>query len=75
MEPEEELHSFPYDATISGKEHHYRITQNEKNFGIEQDGVVIAEVALGVQWEQLSGEPLSKELLDSICDHIEAHYD
>jgi hypothetical protein len=74
MEPEEELHSFPYDATIGGKEHHYRITQNKENFGIEQDGVVIAEVALGVQWQQLSGEPLSKELLDSVCDHIEAHY-
>jgi hypothetical protein len=74
MKPKEELHSFPYDATIGGKEHHYRITQNEENFGIEQDGVVIAEVALGVQWMQLSGEPLSKELLDSICDHIEAHY-
>jgi hypothetical protein len=37
--------------------------------------VVIAEVALGAQWQQLSGEPLSKDLLDSICDHIETHYD
>lgn len=75
MEPEEELQSFPYDATIAGKEHHYRITQDEEKYGIEQDGVVIAEVAHDDDWRQLSGEPLSKELLDSICDHIEAHYD
>jgi hypothetical protein len=27
MEQDEELHSFPYDATIGGTEHHYRITK------------------------------------------------
>jgi hypothetical protein len=70
---EEELHSFPYDATIGGTDHHYRITQNHEKYGIEQDGVVIAEVVHGEQWEQLTAAPLGKELLHSICDHIEAH--
>ena len=73
MEPEEELESFPYDAIIGGREHHYRITKNEEKYGIEQDGVVIAEVAHGAQWEQLTGASLGKELLHSICAHIEAH--
>ncbi|HTD99020.1 MAG TPA: hypothetical protein VK668_07015 [Mucilaginibacter sp.] len=76
MEPQEEqeLHSFPYQASIGGKEHFYRITQQQEKYGIEQDGVVIAEVAHGDRWQQLSGEPLGKELLESICDHIEAHF-
>jgi hypothetical protein len=74
MEPGEELHSFPYDATIGGTEHHYRITQNEQHYGIEQDGVVIAEVTRADQWQQISGEQLSEHLLESICDHIEAHH-
>jgi hypothetical protein len=75
MEPEQELHSFPYDAIIGSVEHHYRITQNDKKYVVEQDGVVIAEVAHVVHWSQLSGEPLSKEVLEDICEHIEAHFD
>ncbi|WPU95555.1 hypothetical protein SNE25_08470 [Mucilaginibacter sabulilitoris] len=75
MEPEEELHSFPYDAIISGIKHHYRITENEHQFGIEQDGLVIATVKNKAgHWQQLSGDPLRRKLLESICDHIEAHY-
>jgi hypothetical protein len=75
MEPADELNSFPYDATVSGKEHHYRITQNDENYGIEEDGIVIAMVGKkDNHWEQLSGDPISKELLDSLCDHIEAHH-
>lgn len=75
MDPKEELNSFPYEATVAGEEHHYRLTENEGAFGIEQDGVVIAKVENKEgHWTQLSGEPLSKELLHSICDHIEAHY-
>ena len=76
MEPadDEELHSFPYEATIGGKTHFYRITQQHEKFGIEQDGVVIAEVAYTENWQQFSGKPLNKELLESIGDHIEAHY-
>ena len=35
MEPEEELQSFPYDAVIGGRKHHYRITENEHRFGID----------------------------------------
>jgi hypothetical protein len=75
MEQDEELHSFPYEATVGGRKHSYRITQNEQKYGIEQDGVVLAEVAHGDRWQQLTGEPLSKELLESICQHIEAQYD
>ena len=73
MEPEDELNSFPYDATVGGTEHHYRITQNDGKYGIEQDGVVIAEVSYGDCWQQVAGKPLSNELLQSICNHIAAH--
>jgi hypothetical protein len=73
MEPEEELHSFPYDATIGGRGHHYRVTENQGIFGIEEDGVVIATIERKAgNWTQVSGEPLGKELLNSICDHIES---
>lgn len=74
MEAEEELHSFPYDATIAGTEHHYRITQDHEKYGVEQDGVLIAEVAHNDDWQQISGKHLGKELLESICAHIEAKY-
>lgn len=75
MEPDEQLQSFPYDATIRGKEHHYRITEDEYRFGVEQDGIVIAvlENRDGF-WKQVSGPDLENDLLESICDHIEAHY-
>lgn len=75
MEQDEKINSFPYEATVGGICHYYRITENEGAFGIEQDGLVIATVqnAAG-QWQQVSGRPMSKELLDSICDHIEGHY-
>lgn len=75
MEPDQELHSFPYEAVIGGIQHFYRITENEDRFGIEQDGKVIAMVRNDAgKWVQLSGAPMSKELLESICDHIESHY-
>lgn len=72
---DEDLNSFRYDATIAGTEHHYRITQNEQHYGIEQDGAVIATVQNSKgKWQQLSGEALSKELLESICEHIEVKF-
>lgn len=74
MESEEELHSFPFSETIEGVEHNYRITQNDEKYGIEKDGFVIAEVEHREQWQQLSGQPLTPQLLESICDQIEAHY-
>lgn len=75
MDPEEELHSFVFNETINGVEHHYRITLNEEKFGVEKDGVVIAEVAHSDHWQQIAGEPLSKELTESICNQIESHFD
>jgi hypothetical protein len=75
MEPKQELHSFPYQAVIGGASHFYRLTENKDQFGIEQDGKVIATVRNDAsKWVQLSGAPMSKELLESICNHIESHY-
>jgi len=75
MEPEKELHSFPFSETLNGVEHNYRITENGGRYGIERDGVVIAEIMHDSTWRQLSGDPLNDQLLDSIGDRIEAHYD
>ncbi|WP_428330093.1 hypothetical protein [Mucilaginibacter sp.] len=75
MKPEEELHSFPYSETVDGVEHNYRITQNMDRYGVEKDGVVIAELSHDDGWKQLSGEKLSKERFESICNHIESHFD
>jgi hypothetical protein len=74
MEPAEELNSFAYNQHIAGIEHSYRITQNEEKYGIEQDGVIIAELRHDSRWHQLSGAQLDPEVMESICDQIEAHY-
>jgi hypothetical protein len=75
MEPDQELHSFPYEAVIGGAAHFYRITENQGRFGIEQDGVFIATVEKEAgKWKQVSGKSISSELLKSICVHIESHY-
>jgi len=75
MEPEEKLHSFPFCEEVSGIEHSYRITEkNNHSFGLEKDGVVVAEVANDCVWKQVSGAPLEKALLQKICDRIEDHY-
>jgi hypothetical protein len=63
----------PVRAIIDGKEHHDRITQNDAKYGIGEDGSVIAEVAHRDGWQQLNGSPLSKALLESICEHIASH--
>jgi hypothetical protein len=68
------LNSFPYEATIGGKEHFYRITSHQDRYGIEQDGLVIAELAHGNGWQQISGKPLSKDLLQNICEYITEYY-
>ena len=73
MDPEEELHSFAFSETVNGVEHNYRITLNEEKYGVEKDGVVIAEVAHGDSWEQITGQPLGKELTETICNQIESH--
>jgi hypothetical protein len=75
MESEEELHSFQFCQEASGVEHDYRITEKANHiFGVEKDGIVVAEVTNGTHWIQLSGKPLDKELLQKICDRIEDHY-
>jgi hypothetical protein len=75
MEPEEELHSFPFCEAIAGQEHSYRITEKAPHvFGVEKDGVVIAELTNDSHWIQLSGKALEPALLQRICDRIEDHY-
>jgi hypothetical protein len=63
----------PVRAIIDGKEHYDRITQNDAKYGIGEGGAVIAEVAHRDGWQQLTGSPLSKALLESICEHIASH--
>lgn len=75
MEPEEKLHSFPFCEEISGIEHAFRITEkNDHTFGLEKDGVVVAEVTNDCEWKQVSGAPLENALLQKVCDRIEDHY-
>lgn len=69
----EKLNSFPYREMIDGVEHNYRITQNNNRYGVERDGLVIAEVIYDKHWRQLSGKQLGKALQESIYKHIEAH--
>jgi hypothetical protein len=75
MEQVEEMHSFPYSERFGGIEHNYRITENGNKYVIEQDGLIIAEVSHEDTWLQVSGEPMNTALLESIRQHIEAHYD
>jgi hypothetical protein len=74
MEPEEELHSFQFCEEVSGLEHSYRITKTTAQvFGVEKDGVVIAELTNDGHWIQVSGAPLETALLQKIGDRIEDH--
>ncbi|TSJ44420.1 hypothetical protein FO440_09645 [Mucilaginibacter corticis] len=71
----EELHSFAFCEAISGVEHAYRITEQADHvFGVEKDGVLIAELSFDSVWKQLSGNPLENQLFQKICDRIEDHY-
>jgi hypothetical protein len=75
MEPGEELHSFQFCEEVSGVEHDYRITEkNNHTFGLEKDGVVVAELTNDCEWKQVSGAPFDRALLQRICDRIEDHY-
>lgn len=76
MEPEnEELQSFQFCEEVSGVEHDYRITEKANHiFGVEKDGVIVAEVTNDCEWKQVSGAPLEKSLLQKIGDRIEDHY-
>jgi hypothetical protein len=69
-----ELNSFSYEAYVGGKEHFCRITQQYEKYGVEQDGIIIAGVQYNDAWQQVSGEPRSREMVNCICDHIEAQY-
>jgi hypothetical protein len=76
MEPEnEQFHSFQFCEQVAGVEHDYRITEMANHvFGLEKDGVVVAEVTNDCEWKQLSGVPVDNQLLHKICDRIEEHY-
>ncbi|QEM04975.1 hypothetical protein DIU31_016175 [Mucilaginibacter rubeus] len=75
MEPEEELHSFQFCEEVAGVEHDYRITEMAAHvFGVEKDGVVIAEICNDSYWKQVSGATLDQALIGKIGDRIEDHY-
>lgn len=72
---EEHLHSFPFCENIDGIEHTYRITENANHsYGLEKDGMLIAEVSNDCERRRISGEALEERLLQKICDRIEDHY-
>jgi hypothetical protein len=70
METKEELHSFPFEETIGGTAHHYRITEPGQRYAIEKDGITVGEVERGKQWMQVSGDPLDNALLSRIYNCI-----
>lgn len=72
---EEQLNSFPFCEAIAGVEHTYRITEKAAHvFGIEKDGVVVAELYCDGQWCQANGCKLDSAQLQKIGDCIEDHY-
>lgn len=72
---ENELHSFPFCEEVDGIEHNYRITESpDHTFGVEKDGLLIAEISNDSEWRQKSGEALDERLLQKICDRIRDRY-
>jgi len=69
------LDSFFFKKTVDGIEHDYRITDMEGKFGIEKDGVVIAEIERNENWDQVAGDHLPEKLFDMLVQRIENHYD
>lgn len=74
---DQELDSFYFKENINGVEHDYRITQHANHYGVEFDGIVIAELKLNELglWEQTSGVKLPPEVIEKIGDKIEDHYE
>lgn len=71
---DEQLESFYFKETINGVEHDFRVTMAEHTYEVERDGKLVAELQHNEVWVQLSGEPLSEEVKDAICDKIESHF-
>ncbi len=51
---QEELHSFTFNQVVNNVEHNYRITENEEKFGVEKDGIIIAELSHKEKWYQVN---------------------
>ncbi|RFZ85167.1 hypothetical protein DYU05_06085 [Mucilaginibacter terrenus] len=71
----ENMDSFVFNETVDGVEHFYRITQSDGSFGVEKDGYVIAELEHEEDWIQISGMPLSEEVINKLAARIEDHYE
>jgi hypothetical protein len=74
MAENDELHSFPFEETINGQTHFYRIMELGPGYAVEKHGVFVAEVAHNDQWRQVAGKMLDQEVLSHIYDCIEEHY-
>jgi hypothetical protein len=69
----ENLESFYFKDTVDGTEHDYRLTCNDGKYEVENDGLLIAELAFFEDWKQVSGEPLTDSVLAAITEKIENH--
>jgi hypothetical protein len=71
----EPFDSFTFAWQIDNVEHHFRVTDNEGHFGIEQDGIFIAVIEQFEEWKQTQGKPLDEDLFHKIISKIEGRRD
>jgi hypothetical protein len=69
----ENLASFYFKDTVDGTEHDYRLTCNNGQYEVENDGLLIATLAFFGDWKQVAGEPLHDSVLAAITEQIENH--
>ena len=69
----ENLESFYFKDTVGGTEHDYRLTCNNGQYEVENDGLLIATLAFFEDWKQVAGEPLPERVLTAITENIENH--
>ncbi|NCD67992.1 hypothetical protein [Mucilaginibacter agri] len=62
------------ETDLNGQPVSFTIIPMESKFGIAYKGQVIAEVAYNEEWEQVSGDTMPGEVLQSIFQKIDAHY-
>jgi hypothetical protein len=67
--------TFYVQAYHNGGMNSFEVIPNEGHFGIAYSGEIIAEIQNNEEWEQISGEPLDKDVFTTLVQAIKSKYE
>jgi hypothetical protein len=67
--------TFYVQAYYNGGMNSFEVKPNEGHFGIAYSGEVIAEIQNHEDWEQISGEPIDKDVFTTLVQAIKSKYE